>query len=134
MNVRELKFRVWTGKKMLVPDGLCVDSKSGSFKPTYSDDWGMSYGGGNPVVRRYSDACCLMQFIGLQDINGKDIYEGDVLHQLDPVIWNPFTVEYCADSGCYLCGGTLSSRVIKQQELVIVGNIYENPNILNGEL
>ena len=76
----------------------------------------------------------LMQSICLNDINGTEIFEGDVLHQLDPHIWNPFVVEYSDQGAYYIAGGILSKIAIKEQELVIVGNIHDNPELLEEVL
>ena len=71
------------------------------------------------------------QFTGLKDINGVDIYEGDILHQLDPVMWNPFTVEYSDQSASFIAGGLISRISIRENELVIIGNIHENPELIS---
>jgi uncharacterized phage protein (TIGR01671 family) len=59
---REIKFRAWNGEQMVSPDYITRDGigywKEDSI-PSYSKE--------------------LMQFTGLQDKNGVDIYEGDVV-------------------------------------------------------
>ena len=71
------------------------------------------------------------QFTGLQDIEGDDIYEGDILHQLDPVYWEPVVVSFNECRGCYYINNEqLQASTIKQIELIIVGNISPNPELL----
>ena len=78
----------------------------------------------------------LMQGTGLLDINGGKIYEGDFLHQLDPVSFSPLRVYF--DDGSFLVDVgkfhtiKIDSRYIKTCELVIVGNIHENPELLES--
>lgn len=76
----------------------------------------------------------IMQFTGLHDKNGKEIYEGDILENTvnlrgsiefhdGKFIWryrNKRNVEFLA---------TLDYGLLKNK--AIVGNIYENPELIN---
>lgn len=124
--MREIKFRVWTGKKMVDGDTLKVPYKSNSLKPFFYDDWGMSMGGGNPPLREYKSAE-LMQFTGLQDKNGKDIYDGDIM-QNDRLM---FVVEW-SDVGKWV-GVALHEEALLYVygcRYEVIANIHQNPELL----
>jgi uncharacterized phage protein (TIGR01671 family) len=75
------------------------------------------------------------EFTGLSDINGKDIYEGDILKYVgeDYKDWHtkPYVIKWDSDEACFECvcpGNFMMATVWKDME--IIGNIYDNPELL----
>jgi hypothetical protein len=106
-GMREIKFRFWNGKKML------RDYKDASI-------W-------NGLLVCEGDTIPL-QFTGLKDKNGKEIYEGDLLTGHDLPKRNPFKVKYDVE----MCMFTMPYSYCKD-DLEIIGNIYENSELFAQE-
>lgn len=90
----------------------------------------------------------LMQYTGLKDKNGKEIYEGDILqttqYPCSPVDDYVLVVEYDIDRfwGVRTMKANATVRGISNgiadglyefldEELEVIGNIYENPELIN---
>ena len=106
--MREIKFRAWsfTGKQMIQWEKMREDRKT-LYK--YFD---------------WADVYHLMQYTGLKDKNGKEIYEGDLLQMYK---YPPFIMEWVVSHNNV--GWTCFSP---QHEAEVVGNIYENKELLEG--
>jgi len=69
---------------------------------------------------------CNIQFTGLHDRNGVEIYEGDISEDVGTVVWNNDNAQFAIDyqnielqdmQGC-------------SEWFEVIGNIYENPELL----
>lgn len=118
MSDRVIKFRVWDNrqrrylKNQYVGDEEPRVDKDGIFEP-------------NALGRQ------LEQFTGLFDKNGKEIYEGDILFDLDDnyhyaveFIDGSFAIKVSNENPQY----TFLIDYIKTAS--VVGNIHENPELL----
>ncbi len=80
------------------------------------------------VGDEYTDCFEVMQYVGLSDNNGKEIYVGDL------VIWmnfgEPIPVTVSEEHGYrFMLGGDIICKSFCSI-ISIVGNIYENPELL----
>lgn len=115
---RQIKFRAWEKNlKEMIPVG---EIDFNSLMINQSTTW------------RFIDEVELMQYTGLFDKNGTEIYEGDLVSDL----LNGSLGEVIFDEGCYLVDWedelttiTLHQN-IREFDVVVVGNIYENPELL----
>lgn len=130
--MREIKFRAWDkdNDQMIYDFGLTPEYIPYQIPQGDESD--------DPANYSYYDDAELMQYTGLKDKNGTDVYEGDILgfdkwkgeyYAIAPVVY---------ERGCFevyikriaeshnLQLGTLS--LLAESE--VIGNIYENPELL----
>jgi len=122
--MREIKFRVWhkEKKEMLKPTFIAVNNLDNVlYYDTLADEW---FRIKNP------ENLALMQYTGLRDMNGKEIYEGDILEdakgQYGKVFYKTSTASFAVNwrmrDGSYMTDECFYG--------VVVGNIFENPELL----
>ena len=140
--MREIKFRAWEplNKEMHYLDFALYDYKDGDCRFVLpSKRQGLRY-----YTIMNLEAVEVMQFTGLLDKNGKEIFEGDIIK-----VTGEFAID---DSGIikwsqqeddytYHCGFMVDwqeevkrrshlSFWANHREIEIIGNIYENPELL----
>ena|SRR3990167_4832848 len=131
---RPIKFRAWDklNKWMINPSGE-VELNLTLYNADASAGYHFEYEDGKKV----SHDTILMQFTGLLDNNGKEIYEGDIVRtgeeygevQYDPqqssfiILFQPHNKKQ--KSGCANLASTWPSPLKE-----VIGNIHENPELL----
>lgn len=119
--MREIKFRCWNKehKKMYEQQDPYVIQAV-----IFGNDY-------NGVVE-------VMQYIGLKDKNGKEIYEGDILKLFNDEIGSDIPCNFIGEVEYYESGFFVDNHkdygcpVFQEiAEWLIIGNIYENPELLN---
>ena len=80
------------------------------------------------------EQCVVMQYTGLKDKNGKEIYEGDIIYNSTEE--ENFVVEWFEEAARYVFSGisvTMDFDNYYEYELEVIGNIYENPELLGDD-
>lgn len=125
IKMREIKFRAWDKEHKEWVNYSITDNKL-EFYVKKADRWKIDQRG-----RRF----VLSQCTGIKDINGEEIYEGDIFiarnyHNCKfKVIYDGsrfIGVNYDRERVCYVD----SSYKDGSSRLEIIGNIYENPELL----
>lgn len=126
--MREIKFRVWDerSEKMRKVHAISFDD----LPSIYAESLGDADGPSVCLMQSYS----LMQYTGLKDKGGREIYEGDLVQIMDEIkevkadpnlynAWNPFV-----HTGWF--GGKHVILTVFPGSCEVIGNIHENPDLL----
>jgi len=122
---REIKFRAWDkqNKRMFEVDGL-------SFRNQYVTDEA-----GQHTFK--FNQCDLIQYTGLKDKNGKDIYEGDILSLGEAkriVVWDKPLGRWIVEKRNGSRKRSLSKySTDKWHNSEVIGNICETPELLGSK-
>ena len=131
---REIKFRAWdkVNNKMMFPSTIGFGNVNNRVVVMASLEIDENTMALNNDGLRFKDDFELMQYTGLKDKNGKEVYEGDILKSdLDEVMID--TVEWDADGVSFHLKNVstgFSQLRIEDWEWEVIGNIYENPELL----
>jgi len=130
--MREIKFRAWFQKGKA--GSIVVVEPSMEYNVTVQDG---KYAFYDYELVQLIEGIPLMQYTGLKDKNGVEVYEGDVLcsHYFDESDYKTLTsedllvVQY--DRGSYYAGDEdLWEAVNCISTNLVVGNIYQNPELI----
>lgn len=142
---RDIKFKIWDKeqKKFLGINWEGEDTRhtEGKANICYSERVYVTLSGYvNEDGWPYEVDADILQYTGLKDKNGKEIYEGDILERYG--YW-PIKIEY--DKGCLMVrdldevryNNLILNVPICDFESIndwkVIGNIYENTELLEGE-
>jgi uncharacterized phage protein (TIGR01671 family) len=127
---REIKFRAYDkfNKEMFYSDRKLRDYE-------FFRDFEFRVDAGNGVE--------LMQYTGLKDKNGKEIYEGDILTVKSKSAYKYITaieLGWTDDNeyGWYWLNNQGTKNIVRDVDMIseryeVIGNIYENPNLFKTD-
>ena len=130
--MRKIKFRAWEEQKnrMLTTDNTNINGEMKSW----------NYWGDCIFDDLYTDQFVIMQWTGLIDDNGKEIYDGDIVnyHNCHDVDEEGESINYYGiieynehEAGYFIRCNSLGKPINECGSFEVVGNIYENPELIN---
>lgn len=140
------KFRAWNGYRKIMADYVSA-IQNGDTQGTPSSV-NVIVNGKNETWDIENDHVELLQFTGLKDANGKEIYEGDILlYQEDygdgffaPVIYGSENLYYPAFDldwhyipKNYFFESNAISEGVANDRLIVAGNIHTNLELLEAD-
>jgi len=132
-EVREIRFRVWDTQMMKMYTNcpnVMLDYRGHPY-------WQFGFDEPKPM----SDSI-VMQFTGLKDKNGKEIYEGDVLklvvynnigkHSIRIVSFDKGCFGFIDNTGKFFPLGIIIGNKGNEKIFEVIGNIHSNPELLEA--
>jgi len=135
--MREIKFRAW------VTNSIFPEKNFMCYKPSIesissSQTISLNYVLSKPELLHQWGAENLMQYTGLKDKNGKEIYEGDIVEYKENWLESEsgiderfiHEVSWEVESFVLKNHGLLSELRDLKNKIKVIGNIYENKDLL----
>lgn len=118
-TTREIKFRAWDGNKVVdFGDLMCKQGHFNAFINTLAERTAAN----KPNDNKYK----LMQYTGLKDKNGIEIYEGDIVKWRYGEKLFVSLVEWIDDEAMFKPNDMTKTPLVE-----VIGNIYQNKELLN---
>jgi YopX protein len=112
---RENKYRAWDVLRQEWGYFHVQDLAAGLFSKSVFENW--------------------CQFTGLKDRYGKEIYEGDIVNwdeeYFEDIGWKRSISTISFDNGAFKVGPTVLGEWAHPSQVEVIGNIYDNPDLLN---
>ncbi|GAN35657.1 YopX family protein [Lacticaseibacillus paracasei] len=123
---REIKFRAYRKSTQNICNVLSID---------FEKEWVLLSDGDEEDISDLD----LMQYTGLHDKNGREIYENDLLQCTSYTYGNGETgktsllVKYDEMSAGFIAGPYMLGKLMDIRKCEVIGNIFENPELLEGK-
>lgn len=120
--MREIKFRVWCEARK---EMLQIQRHSFKTNKSMPYGWNMQY-----------EFDAIMQYTGVLDFNGTEVYEGDIVKLIEDRYREDVFESFIAgevkfrNGSFYITDGAVSRFRWDDYIVEVVGNIYENPELL----
>ncbi len=128
--MREIKFRAWDKK-----NNRMVFTRTIQDFPSISDEGiivAHKWEKGRLIkTSSFADDLIWLEYTGLKDKNNREIYEGDIVKYADACY--PATIVF--SDGSFLIKWAEEEMPLRdmEEDIEVIGNIYENPELLEKE-
>jgi uncharacterized phage protein (TIGR01671 family) len=131
--MRDIKFRAWDKDRKAMVYEFSDKLNGKAYKLFYED--GKLFCG-NYLENGDWNQPELMQYTGLKDKSGKEIYEGDIIDfdgKMTLVSWSEKFASFCIKNDTWMFQHWFGEAV-NPSDCEVIGNIYEHPELLSRQL
>ena len=132
--MREIKYRAWDKENKMM---IFKFDKPNVF--ANRNGWELSLGNLPDIGQSKCIETILMQYTGLNDKNGKEIYEGDIVNWNEKELMKQGLEKVVGTIAYWIDGFTVETKTVNYSlcgrygSIEIIGNIYENPELVEWE-